>query len=88
MLIFKGLGRVGNKTVYFYGKRRLATFQEIGEQPSSVFCLLRVCITGRLTYIRLGVSIFKGISSIAEILLVIFETDVDSVFVIRKIPLY
>lgn len=38
MLIFKELGRVGGKTIYFYGKRRLATFQEISEQPSSVFC--------------------------------------------------
>lgn len=37
MLIFKGLGRVGGKTVYFYGKKRLATFQEISEQPSSMF---------------------------------------------------
>lgn len=34
MLIFKGYGRVGGKTVYFYGKRRLATFQEISEQPT------------------------------------------------------
>lgn len=38
MLVFKGHGRVGGKTIYFYGKRRLATFQEISEQPSSVFC--------------------------------------------------
>lgn len=55
MLILKGLGRVGGKTIYFYGKRRLATFQEISEQPSSMFCFLWVSITGRLTSIKFEV---------------------------------